>query len=740
MKTFNMSTATFIVIACIKLVLLPKGVSGTYQCDLIFNEKNTLTVSSSDNCSQIVTSMLSRVPGLTCGIIDSGHSYLCTSNCGALRPVSDALADYRLTCLGGTSSAQCPDGTKKIRVRPNCNDNFSAAISAFLTSPSRAPTPAPTLTPTPLASWGLDGPPLTCGETRTGTTAGSASHVPSPGDGNAPDHHFLFTAVIDGTYIFSTCASTFNTVGHVYTYVDGGLGSRVSSCDDCGPCSNRAVLRPTLTVATVYVIVIDGYSRRRGNYSIEVTCPPTPRPTTAPTPEPTTAPTVEPTRAPTVEPTVAPTTEPSGAPTPLPTTVAPSLIPTSAPTTSPTGAPTEAPSLSTPARPSSTPRASARHPTTETATVASTTNSFHAHTSLGPTVATTTSISISHPTTLPSTPASTATEQTSIHTATLQSTHGTPATEQTSPLVATWGSMPTSVNAVSTTRSAQTTPATTSKSQDGRVAGTTTSSDAKISPMLVVAVAVALLLCIGALLGFVCLRKRTADRQRRASGKDSLSMTVNPVFTRAPGTTGRFDAVGARESPLQNISTVSGKNPWGERTGVENPRYGDKPVVYTMPVSVDTDEALDSAAYAMPLAGDLAHGNGVYAAPESMADSVYLAPHVGIEDSGDSAYGGMVSYPVPQSPPGGVSYHELPDSESSDGMYEAAAPMLLQQGRTATPIAPTAATASAASTRAGQPMFHPAEYTVPAAVHAETGFYNCPEEIFNRFNEAGSAI
>jgi len=119
---------------------------------------------------------------------------------------------------------------------------------------------------------------LGCNQTVMNTTA-LASHTFNGHP--APEHYYDFTAPVGGFYSFSTCGSSFDTFLFIYRAAPAGstalLGSRVSFCDDCGPCGLRAVLRIRLAAGN-YVVVMDGYGTNSGNYTLATTCPSGPAP------------------------------------------------------------------------------------------------------------------------------------------------------------------------------------------------------------------------------------------------------------------------------------------------------------------------------------------------------------------------------------------------------------------------------------------------------------------------------
>ena len=137
--------------------------------------------------------------------------------------------------------------------------------------PRSNPVPPP---PTPPPQPPLSPPPPTapaslasCGATARGSTVNRTSVV-----GNAAgDALWPFCVGASGIFTFSSCGSDFDTWLRLYTANETDLVDEIMSCDDCGPCSNRAVLHGPLGPGC-YVLVVEGYGEGEGDFQITTRC------------------------------------------------------------------------------------------------------------------------------------------------------------------------------------------------------------------------------------------------------------------------------------------------------------------------------------------------------------------------------------------------------------------------------------------------------------------------------------
>eukprot|EP00041_Stephanoeca_diplocostata_P008019 m.115179 g.115179 ORF g.115179 m.115179 type:complete len:567 (+) comp17137_c0_seq10:1-1701(+) len=124
---------------------------------------------------------------------------------------------------------------------------------------------------------------LVCNASFTGTTFSQDSVV---GGETAPDAWSLFFAPHDGSYTFSTCSSSFSTrvlvyhfagnislLGSVAANYSETVGDYVASCDDCGPCGDRAALAVNLTIGAYWIVVDGDGTGQEGAYNLAVSCP-----------------------------------------------------------------------------------------------------------------------------------------------------------------------------------------------------------------------------------------------------------------------------------------------------------------------------------------------------------------------------------------------------------------------------------------------------------------------------------
>lgn len=103
-----------------------------------------------------------------------------------------------------------------------------------------------------------------CGDSVTGSTYELASQV---GDGSG-EAHIPFSVEEALEITVSSCNSDFDTWLRVW---NAELTEEICHCDDCGACGTRTVLDCQLPPGD-YVIVVDGYQEREGNYEIEIAC------------------------------------------------------------------------------------------------------------------------------------------------------------------------------------------------------------------------------------------------------------------------------------------------------------------------------------------------------------------------------------------------------------------------------------------------------------------------------------
>ena len=111
----------------------------------------------------------------------------------------------------------------------------------------------------------FDGP-IECGSVVTGSTLGAGSHRGS----DSGDHIYYFS-VPPGENIgveFSSCDSEFDTHLRVYNH---DLTEEIAECDDCGECSNRAVLNVVLGPGD-YALLVEGWWYDEGTYTVGMTC------------------------------------------------------------------------------------------------------------------------------------------------------------------------------------------------------------------------------------------------------------------------------------------------------------------------------------------------------------------------------------------------------------------------------------------------------------------------------------
>src|SRR5437867_353683 len=125
----------------------------------------------------------------------------------------------------------------------------------------------------------------------SGTASGTGALAGSGGrSGESPERVFQWTPTVSGTATIQTCgaATTFDTVLYLRSGVCSGGPEVAAGCND-DTCPNATGLfrasriTPTVTAGQTYFIVVDGYGGAQGTFSLTVTPPGDPVPTTTTT-------------------------------------------------------------------------------------------------------------------------------------------------------------------------------------------------------------------------------------------------------------------------------------------------------------------------------------------------------------------------------------------------------------------------------------------------------------------------
>ena len=152
-------------------------------------------------------------------------------------------------------------------------DSGSGSGSGDAELPTSAPTPGPTTAQHHLNANNIVGA-ITCGQQVAGNTTEHAS------TGNrAHGHWYTFevtAAAADGALVLNSCGSGFDTGLWLYSVDGDELSPRpINSCDDCGDCGTRAVLRTNAVAlpAGRYALLVEGHSRSYGSYVVAMQCP-----------------------------------------------------------------------------------------------------------------------------------------------------------------------------------------------------------------------------------------------------------------------------------------------------------------------------------------------------------------------------------------------------------------------------------------------------------------------------------
>lgn len=107
----------------------------------------------------------------------------------------------------------------------------------------------------------------------TGTTTGSSEFDPCSSGGSGPEVLYLWTAPADGTYVFDTCDSSYDTTLWVNEN-DGTCDGANLACNDDASCGTRSEVTVTLTAGQQVVVGVDGWgSTSSGDYVLDITGP-----------------------------------------------------------------------------------------------------------------------------------------------------------------------------------------------------------------------------------------------------------------------------------------------------------------------------------------------------------------------------------------------------------------------------------------------------------------------------------
>ncbi len=194
------------------------------------------------------------------------------------------LASATTTPLGTVTATPVSTGT----ATPTPTRTATPLATTTATATIVAATPTPTFpAPSPTATSGSAGscaapiilPPD--GGTFTGTTVGTGSLSGSCALSNpAPENVFSWTAPRNGIAVIDTCGGT--TSYDTVLYVRNGTcaGNEPNCSDDAVGCTTSepsdlhgSSLTITVTAGETYVIVVDGYSDRKGDFSLHVLPP-----------------------------------------------------------------------------------------------------------------------------------------------------------------------------------------------------------------------------------------------------------------------------------------------------------------------------------------------------------------------------------------------------------------------------------------------------------------------------------
>jgi hypothetical protein len=110
------------------------------------------------------------------------------------------------------------------------------------------------------------------GGTVTGTTAGASTLTGSCGffTSFAPEQVFEWTPAMSGKAMIETCGGSTNFDTVLYMRSGDCENGAELACGSTG-CSPGSVITPTVTAGQTYFIIVDGFSREQGNFTLTVT-------------------------------------------------------------------------------------------------------------------------------------------------------------------------------------------------------------------------------------------------------------------------------------------------------------------------------------------------------------------------------------------------------------------------------------------------------------------------------------
>ena len=102
---------------------------------------------------------------------------------------------------------------------------------------------------------------LLCGDTATGSTISNSTISYYKITINEKTNNGLYVTI-------DSCQSKYDT----WLYLYDNFGSELESCDDCGDCGFRTVLKPNILYNGNYTLGIGGFSNSYGKYSVKILC------------------------------------------------------------------------------------------------------------------------------------------------------------------------------------------------------------------------------------------------------------------------------------------------------------------------------------------------------------------------------------------------------------------------------------------------------------------------------------
>ena len=227
---------------------------------------------------------------VTNGTVNSTNSTVNLTNATARDPTNNLTANVTNGTVNSTNSTvNLTNVTARARRLAGSSANVSNTTNATYATNSSA-NATTNVTGATNATKAICAAPICRGNLFLGDTVIDDTSFSNSFLGNSANDQFwtlhmtedAVACANDGRMSISTCGSKYDTWLRLYSF-DGA--TEIYSCDDCGDCGFQTVMNvpPNLTAGANYVLLVEGFSSRSGEYTLSVSCA---TPTSMPTPMP----------------------------------------------------------------------------------------------------------------------------------------------------------------------------------------------------------------------------------------------------------------------------------------------------------------------------------------------------------------------------------------------------------------------------------------------------------------------